>query len=402
MYLGGPGGTGKSRVIHALTDFFKRKNQSRRLRLAAFTGVAAKNIGGTTLHTALAMSSSRKKSDTNKTRAGLVAMWDGVDHLVVDEVSNIGCALMTDVHNALVSATGCTDLFGGISVIFAGDFTQLPPVLDAKLYTHLDHRKLRAETPAGQKTTFGKLLWRSVSTVVILTEQMRQSGETNERSVSLLGWLREGVCTDDDLSLLNSRLMSTAGEDLSMDWWQTAPIIVSENAVKDAINIRATLAFAERTRQTVQWFDATDTYRGAKITDQRIREHLLRLPSGKTGQRLGKVPVVLGMPVVVSQNFDIDGGLVNGSFGYLRDYRFRTDEDGIRTLTSCIVEIPDLTAEALPHLPPRHVAVISDTVDMRSIVHPASGRSCTMKRFQVPLAPGFAMTAHKCQGHSAP
>ncbi|KDQ54424.1 hypothetical protein JAAARDRAFT_90231, partial [Jaapia argillacea MUCL 33604] len=50
MYLGGPGGTGKSRVINALKDFFVQRNQSRRLRLASYTGVAARNIGGMTLH----------------------------------------------------------------------------------------------------------------------------------------------------------------------------------------------------------------------------------------------------------------------------------------------------------------------------------------------------------------
>ena len=403
MYLGGPGGTGKSRVIHALTDFFKCQNQSRRLRLAAFTGVAAKNIGGTTLHTALCMSpAAKKKSDGNKTRANLMAMWSSVDYLFVDEVSTIGCSFLVDIHNALVSATGHTDLFGGISVIFAGDFAQLPPVLDTKLYTHLNHKKLHAETPAGQKTTFGKLLWRSVGTVVILTEQMRQYGEANRQFVSLLGRLREGTCTEDDFSLLNSRLISTTGENLSTNDWQNAPIIVSENAVKDAINMRATIAFAERTHQAVEWFDAVDTYRGAKITDPRIREYLLSQPSGKTGQRLGRLPLVFGMPIIVNQNFDIEGGLVNGSLGYLREYRFRTDEDNVRILTSCIVEIPDLTCESLPHLPPKHVAIISDAVEMRSIVHPVSGQRCTMKRSQVPLAPGFAMTAHKAQGLTLP
>lgn len=401
MYLGGPGGTGKSRVIQALMDFFRRKNQARRLRLAATTGVAAKNIGGTTLHTALCMNLAKKKSNGNKIRTELAAMWDGVDYLFIDEVSTIGCRLLVDVHEALVSATGRTDLYGGVSVIFAGDFAQLPPVLDAKLYTHLDQKKLHAETSFGQKTTFGKLLWRSVGTVVILTEQMRQSGEGNREFVSLLNRLREGMCTKDDYSLLNSRLVSTA-RGTSWDDWNDTPIIVSENAVKDALNMRATLAYAQRTHQSVQWFDAIDTYRGTKVTDARVREYLLTQPSGKTGQRLGKIPIALGMPVVVSQNFDVEGGLVNGSFGYLRDYRFQTDENGIRTLTSCIVEIPDFTADALPHLPPRHVAVLSDMVEMCSIVHPVSGRSCTMKRFQVPLTPGFAMTAHKAQGLTLP
>ncbi|KAJ7127739.1 hypothetical protein C8R44DRAFT_529334, partial [Mycena epipterygia] len=53
MFLTGPGGTGKSRVIQALQDFFSLRGQSRRLRLAAYTGVAARNINGMTLHSVL-------------------------------------------------------------------------------------------------------------------------------------------------------------------------------------------------------------------------------------------------------------------------------------------------------------------------------------------------------------
>lgn len=398
MYIGGPGGTGKSRVIQALTDFFERRGESRRLRLASFTGAAAKNIGGTTLHTALSLNATCKNGIGTKTRADLIAMWDGVDHLLIDEVSMIGCSMMVDIHDALVAATGCVDPFGGINVIFAGDFAQLPPVGDTKLYTHLNYRKLRIDTPSGQKTVLGKLLWHSIDTVVLLSEQMRQSGQANARFVSLLNRLRDGSCTDEDFKLLNTRLVSTAKEDLTNELWQKAPVIVSENAVKDAINVRATLAFAERTNQRVQWFEAIDTYRRTKVTDPDIREYMLAQPSGKTGQRLGRFPLVLGMPVIVNQNFDVSGGLVNGSFGYLRDFRSQEDEDGTWSLKSCIVEIPDIKCGPLPHLPPNHVAIISDTVEMRPITHPASGKSCRMRRFQVPLTPGFAMTAHKAQG----
>ena len=398
MYIGGPGGTGKSRVIHALNDFFERRGEPRRLRLTSYTGAAAKNIGGTTLHTALCLNATSSKSTGTKTRADLVAMWDGVDHLFIDEVSMIGCHMMVDIHNALVNATGCTDPFGGINVIFAGDFAQLPPVGDTKLYTHLNYGKLHADTLSGQKTVFGKLLWRSIDTVVLLDEQMRQAGEANSRFVSLLNRLRDGSCTEEDFRLLNTRLISATDEDLKSELWQNASVIVSENAVKDAINVRATLAFAERTGQTVQWFEAIDTYRKTKVTDPDVREYMLAQPSGKTGQRLGKFPLVLGMPVIVNQNFDVGGGLVNGSFGYLREFRSQEDEDGTLSLKSCVVEIPDVKCEPLPHLPPNHVAIVSDTVDMRPIIHPASGKSVKMRRFQVPLTPGFAMTAHKAQG----
>ncbi|KAJ7251177.1 hypothetical protein B0H12DRAFT_1018764, partial [Mycena haematopus] len=55
MFLAGPGGTGKSRVIDALREFFELRGQSRRFRLAAYTGVAARNIRGMTLHSALCL-----------------------------------------------------------------------------------------------------------------------------------------------------------------------------------------------------------------------------------------------------------------------------------------------------------------------------------------------------------
>ncbi|KAF8181769.1 hypothetical protein BJ912DRAFT_800694, partial [Pholiota molesta] len=55
MYLGGAGGTGKSRVINALKEFFVRRGQIRRFRLASYTGVAARNISGMTVHAALSL-----------------------------------------------------------------------------------------------------------------------------------------------------------------------------------------------------------------------------------------------------------------------------------------------------------------------------------------------------------
>ncbi|KAJ6587854.1 hypothetical protein B0H10DRAFT_1831240, partial [Mycena sp. CBHHK59/15] len=41
MFLSGPGGTGKFRVIDVLRDCFELRGQSRRFRLAAYTGVTS-------------------------------------------------------------------------------------------------------------------------------------------------------------------------------------------------------------------------------------------------------------------------------------------------------------------------------------------------------------------------
>ena len=129
--------------------------------------------------------------------------------------------------------------------------------------------------------------------------------------------------------MLNTQLASVANEDLTDELWQKVPMIISENTVKDAINTKATLAFAERTNQAVHWFEAIDMYHGTKVTDPDLREHLLAQPSGKTGQWLRRFPLVLGMPVIINQNFDVEGGLVNRSFGYLKEYRSQQDKDRI-------------------------------------------------------------------------
>ncbi|KAF9780997.1 hypothetical protein BJ322DRAFT_984036, partial [Thelephora terrestris] len=83
-----------------------------------------------------------------------------------------------------------------------------------------------------------------------------------------------------------------------------------------------------------------------------------------TGGRVRDLPLVLGMPVMITENFDVIGGIVNGSTGILRKVWYRVDGTNRRYITSCIVELPDTTADALPNLPPRYVAVLPNTVEM--------------------------------------
>ncbi|KAF8167652.1 hypothetical protein B0H34DRAFT_646547, partial [Crassisporium funariophilum] len=101
MYLGGAGGTGKSRVINALKEYFTRRGQSRRFRLASYTGVAAKNISGMTVHAALGLNQQKKKNAHGQTRRDLTVMWEGVDYFFIDEVSMIGCKMLYQISEAL-------------------------------------------------------------------------------------------------------------------------------------------------------------------------------------------------------------------------------------------------------------------------------------------------------------
>jgi len=400
MYLGGPGGTGKSRVIQALTEFFQRQGQDRRFRLASYTGVAARNIQGMTLHSALCLN--RRSAKSSSTHRDLVAMWEGVDYLFIDEVSMIGCNLLLQISEALVDAKGNTSPFGGISIIFCGDFAQLPPVGQTRLFAHLNTRSFaQSGTKQGQNAILGKLLWLSVKIVVILHEVKRQSGPGNERFVDLLGRLRDGKCTDSDYELLTTRVLGNIQPNWNEPSWANAPIIVAENTVKDALNEKAAAAFAQRTGQQLHWYYSEDSRGGTILTDKVLKTHLEQLHSGQTNQRLGKLPLVPGMPVMFTQNFDVENGIVNGSAGILKRIRYRKDNEGHRHAISCVVHVPDTTSSTLPHLPPHHVVALEDTVDM-TFVNPHSKKKCLIKRTQLPIVPAFAMTAHKAQGKTLP
>ena len=99
-------------------------------------------------------------------------------------------------------------------------------------------------------------------------------------------------------------------------------------------------------------------YKGLPISDDAITELLDMLPSNKTGGRVGALPLVLGMPVVITENFNVAGGVVNGNTSILCHVHYCLGDDGKRYLTSCVIELPDFTGGALPHLPPQHVPVI--------------------------------------------
>jgi len=131
-----------------------------------------------------------------------------------------------------------------------------------------------------------------------------------------------------------------------------------------------------------------------------FRLHSYMLESdGQTKHRLGCVPLVLGMPVAINQNFDVRAGVVNGSWGYIRDIWYSIDNEGRHCLKLCIVEIPGADPVEVPHLPAYHFPILPDTTDI-AFERGGSHKRCMIKRKQVPIEPGFTMTAYKAQGQT--
>jgi hypothetical protein len=153
QYTGGPGGTGKSRVIDALKWVFEARGQSHLLQITGTSGSAAAQIGGTTLHSACGLDTHRPSqkqllifSEAKKWT------WKQKLVLVTDEVSMLGGATLYEVSRNLQSLRDCTDKpFGGIPVVLLmGDFYQFAPVREMSL---LVNKTIDPSTaPLGQGT----------------------------------------------------------------------------------------------------------------------------------------------------------------------------------------------------------------------------------------------------------
>ncbi|KAH7012016.1 hypothetical protein B0J12DRAFT_747323 [Macrophomina phaseolina] len=125
QYIGGPGGTGKSRIIDALKYVFAARSQLHLLQITGTSGSAAAQIGGTTVHSACGLDTHRSHNRQPPTFSE-AKKWTWKQKLVfvIDEVSMLGGATLYDTSCHLQSLRDCPDKpFGGIPVVLLmGDF----------------------------------------------------------------------------------------------------------------------------------------------------------------------------------------------------------------------------------------------------------------------------------------
>lgn len=126
IFVTGRAGTGKSTLLNYFIA-----NTKKSVAVCAPTGVAALNVGGSTIHSlftfplGLLYEVDLGRHLSRRTREILRA----IDTLVIDEVSMVNCDLMDAISRALGIARGKRKLpFGGVQVVMFGDPYQLAPV----------------------------------------------------------------------------------------------------------------------------------------------------------------------------------------------------------------------------------------------------------------------------------
>ena len=288
MYLGGMAGTGKSQVIKALTHFFHERDEDYRFLCVAPTGSAAALINGSTYHSAFGMNSfdGEEREITSGKLAEVRESLRMVDYIFLDEVSMLSCHSLYKLSQRLGKIFNNTDIpFGGVHVIFAGDFAQLPPVKGHSLYHHEVSSVVHTTySIQGQEASVGKATWHQFTTVVMLRQNMRQNkqsvGDTKLRKC--LENMRYQNCTAEDIALLRTRIVGRGmgRPQLSDSPFRNVSIITRWNAYRDKINQMGVERFVQETGRPIYTFYSSDKWK-----DQSD------LPGGRHSKRNVKDPL---------------------------------------------------------------------------------------------------------------
>ena len=404
----GTAGTGKTTTLKALLKELKNIGL-RKFVVGAYTGVAASNIGSG----ARTLTDLFRLAKVNEASGDLIPLegddltdfledMQDLELLIVDEVSMVSRVVLSQIHDRLRQwrlATNRLDLaeeyFGGVAVILAGDFGQLPPVAISPSLSLLNDQVLRNVREQKAANQALRILG-AFDTVVRLRRIHRQPGASHYKE-SLLR-IRDGAATKEDHALWCTHNLSDIDTcSLSpeeRDYFENkVPHLFAENAVAGARNGFKAGQRASTIASTVLRVSSADS------SDAAARQQ-----HDQYGQLRRVVHIVGGAPVMLLANVRTSVGLVNGAVGYvvaavlaegagngegdLRNAIAATD------LRYVVVDFPKYVGPAFFADHPTWVPV-----------RPLRNRHKRIKqwqRIQIPLALAWGVTIHKSQGLTFP
>lgn len=290
IFFSGCAGTGKSHLLKLLAQFLPKRSTF----FTASTGLAAVNIGGSTLHSFAGVGLGDGSVDTLVAKARRSKQsnqrWQDCKVLVVDEVSMIDGAFFDKLEAVARGVRRRDEPFGGVQLVLSGDFLQLPPV-------------------KATKPTFRAECWeRCIRRRIVLTQVFRQQGD--QFFIDLLANLRVGQLTLKEEATLKkahyTKLASMHGV-----------VATKLNPLK--------IDTADENSKFLAQLDAVPVF--FKSVDTGPSEaHLDLLRRNCPATEF--VQLKKGAQVMLLKNLDAAGGLCNGSRGIIVDFVRVHGEDG--------------------------------------------------------------------------
>jgi len=209
LFITGPGGTGKSFLIKNIVNDAEEKKKI--IKVCALTGCAAilLQCKATTLHMFSGIGIANKKNSEiveelfTKKRHKL-KNWKGLEILIIDEVSMMSLKILLLLDLIARKFYKKNIPFGGVQVIFTGDFYQLSPVCS----NCCDKEK------EDSMYCFEHELWNQLFTKenqIVLKTIFRQN---DEKLLKVLKYVRKGQITPSTKAVLASRIFDSQELDL--------------------------------------------------------------------------------------------------------------------------------------------------------------------------------------------
>lgn len=215
-FITGDAGVGKSFLLKCLIDEYGKDEGT---IVCASTGIAAVSIGGVTLHSAFQLGVESWTLTQYIDRVfsikyrGLKNIWLGLKRLFIDEISMVSGDLWDVLEQAARVIRQNQQPFGGIQLIVAGDFLQMPPVQkfeDARSFKSKFGKKLKSfkSKPQPCKMAFESKSWKAcfpfISCAYLVTPHRQ---EKDSEYYALLNEIRYGQCSEKTRQMLYSRVL---------------------------------------------------------------------------------------------------------------------------------------------------------------------------------------------------
>lgn len=407
LFLDGPGGSGKSEVLKEVLryarDFCTNLQvpfTKHTILMTASTGVAATLINGNTVHTGCSVYKVTSDSDRET--------FKDVRMLVLDEISMIDIKFLKKLDGKLRDLRELGEFYGGLNVVFVGDFRQLDPVNATPIYKDLllpewMHAVNSYIELHGMYRFAEDLLW----------------GETLKR-------FRNGMPLPGDFHYINKRVVQSNG--LTKDGDKIPPDIcyaTPRNKERDAINAGIFAKLVEKSpEQTVVIFsDKLGVKKPGESKYTPVHSPIFWEECGESdcvfkGRTTRIDPVLklyLGCPVMLTENFDVDNRLANGTQGTVVKVVLKPRQSTSEVLINGIL-IKAVFASQVSHILLKHLPKDGkDGAEFKMVPKKHSGFSASMPRppellgktrttkmtfsaNQIPVVVNNATTGHKLQG----
>ncbi|ENU80858.1 hypothetical protein F975_01406 [Acinetobacter sp. ANC 3789] len=341
VFLTGSAGAGKTYTLNQYIQYLKIRKVP--VAITASTGIAATHMNGMTIHTWAGIGIKDTLSDDNlkrmKERKYLKEHLENTQVLIIDEISMLHAKQLNLVNQVLKYFKESDEAFGGIQVVVAGDFFQLPPVS-------------KNEERNRDKFCFMSEAWVEAKfRVCYLTEQHRQDDETLNQ---ILNAIRAQDLQHNHIQALTSVRQQDIGE--------TFTRLYTHNLDVDNLNFQHLNEIDGESHQFNAVLDGNE-----KLLE--TLKSSVRAPEELTLKKNAKV-------MFVKNNFDM--GYINGSLGEVIGFE-EDDEHGL-----------------LPKVQLSDGSVLLVEPETWSVENDAGKVIASFQ--QIPLRLAWAITIHKSQG----